>query len=90
MRRDAPLEDWPLDNVAISFRAVEILKRSGVRTVGHLLALGRASDRNILRIARVGPKTLSEIRSAVDDLEAHGAERLQEWKRLLNEETPER
>ena len=54
----------PITNLPLSIRAYNCLKGEGIKTIGQLLEY---SLRDLLRIKRLGPKTLWDIRDTLDD-----------------------
>lgn len=55
---EAELLDTPIDNLQLSVRSINCLKRAGIRTVGELLTY---SEEDVMKLKNFGQKSLDEI-----------------------------
>ena len=61
-RRPWPSDETPIEDLDLWTRALNALRRAGVRTVG---GLGRKTDADLLRLRGFGPGALAAVRAVV-------------------------
>jgi DNA-directed RNA polymerase alpha subunit len=61
-RRSWPSDETPIEDLGLWTRALNALRRAGVRTVG---GLGRKTDADLLRLRGFGPGALAAVRAVV-------------------------
>jgi capsular exopolysaccharide synthesis family protein len=59
----------PVEEIGLSKRALDHLKREGVESVGHVLELLADGDEGLLKLHGIGPRSLAKVKESLDQLD---------------------
>ena len=61
--------DLPVEEIGLSKRVLDHLKRGGVENVGHVLELLAEGDEGLLKLDGIGPRSLAEVKESLEQLD---------------------
>ena len=59
----------PVDEIGLSKRVLDHLKRGGVENVGHVLELLAEGEEGLLKLDGIGPRSLAEVKESLEQLD---------------------